>query len=144
MKIGDLAKVSGLSVHTIRYYETIGLLPRPHRDGSGHRQYGTDILGWLDFLGHLKSTGMGIADMVAYARLRDEGAHTAEARRTMLETQKDKVEAQIALLQSTLPILEKKIALYHDMEHAHLLEADNARQSSSTIQPDHRRDHQRP
>jgi DNA-binding transcriptional MerR regulator len=40
MRIGELAKRSRLSVHTIRYYEAIGLLPCPGRDQSGKRSYG--------------------------------------------------------------------------------------------------------
>lgn len=125
MKIGDLAALSGLSVHTIRYYEKVGLLPKAHRDGGGRRQYGAEIADWLRFLGHLKSTGMGIADMVHYAKLRAQGPETAKDRRLMLEDQRQKVMDQIASLQATLPILEHKIALYQDIEKAHLLEADH-------------------
>nr|WP_321445805.1 MerR family transcriptional regulator [uncultured Cohaesibacter sp.] len=125
MKIGDLASLSGLSVHTIRYYEKVGLLPKAHRDGGGQRQYGTEITKWLRFLGHLKATGMGIADMVRYAQLRAQGPQTAKERRLMLEEQQQKVIDQIATLQATLPILEHKIALYHDIEQAHILEADH-------------------
>ena len=125
MKIGDLATLSGLSVHTIRYYEKVGLLPEAHRDAGGRRQYGSDIADWLRFLGHLKSTGMGIADMVRYAQLRAQGPETAEERRKMLEDQHENVRDQIAALQSTLPILERKIAIYRDIERAHILEADD-------------------
>jgi DNA-binding transcriptional MerR regulator len=134
MKIGDLATLSGLSVHTIRYYEKVGLLPHAARDDSGHRQYGEDIVGWLRFLGHLKATGMGISQMVDYARLRTEGPSTADARRQMLEAQRESVLAQIAKLQAVLPVLDKKIALYHDMEQAHLLEADGAMETRHDTQ----------
>jgi DNA-binding transcriptional MerR regulator len=55
MRIGELARRSGLSVHTIRYYEAIGLLPYPSRDQSGKRSYNATILAWIDFLGRLKA-----------------------------------------------------------------------------------------
>ena len=55
MKIGDLARRSGLSVHTIRYYERIGLLPRADRDASGHRDYDAAILTWIGFLDRIKA-----------------------------------------------------------------------------------------
>ncbi|PLW75797.1 MerR family transcriptional regulator [Cohaesibacter celericrescens] len=129
MKIGDLANLSGLSVHTIRYYEKVGLLPPAHRDTGGQRQYSSEIAGWLRFLRHLKSTGMGISDMVRYAQLRAKGTETAQERRQMLEIQRDKVVQQIALLQSTLPILDKKIDIYRDMERAHIMEADHDNRS---------------
>ena len=131
MKIGNLARLTGLSVHTIRYYEKIGLLPDASRDEGGRRQYGMEIANWLTFLKHLKSTGMGISDMVRYAQLRAEGSQTATARRQMLEDQQAKVRQQIKELQDTLPVLDKKIEIYKDMEQAHVMEADHERDTST-------------
>ena len=79
MKIGELARRSGLTGHTIRYYERIGLLPRAPRDRAGRRDYDAAILDWIEFLGRLKTTGMPIREMLVYARLRAEGASTAGA-----------------------------------------------------------------
>ncbi|SNY91863.1 DNA-binding transcriptional regulator, MerR family [Cohaesibacter sp. ES.047] len=137
MKIGDLAAKTGLSVHTIRYYEKIGLLPDAHRDAGGRRQYGMEITNWLTFLKHLKTTGMGISRMVRYARLRAEGPHTATERRQMLEDQRADVQTQIRRLQETLPVLDKKIAIYLDMENAHIMEASNDRSTKQIprVQP---------
>jgi DNA-binding transcriptional MerR regulator len=60
MKIGELAKRSGLTAHTIRYYERIGLLPYADRNQSRHRDYDASILTWIEFAdpGHaaLRST----------------------------------------------------------------------------------------
>ena len=85
MKIGELAKRSGLTGHTIRYYERIGLLPRAERDRSNQRDYDAAILRWIEFLGRLKTTGMPIREMLVYARLRAEGASTTQERRALLE-----------------------------------------------------------
>ncbi|WP_052711504.1 MerR family DNA-binding transcriptional regulator [Elstera litoralis] len=60
MKIGDLAARCGLSVHTLRYYERIGLLPRIARDQGQQRVYDSAALVWIAFLGRLKTTGMPI------------------------------------------------------------------------------------
>jgi DNA-binding transcriptional MerR regulator len=103
-----LAKRSGLSVHTIRYYETIGLLPRPNRDRSGQRAYDVSILAWIDFLQRLKTAGMPIKKMISYADLWQLGPATA-ARRKLLEEQQESVRARIAELRSCLGVLEKKI-----------------------------------
>ncbi len=130
MKIGNLARLTGLSVHTIRYYEKIGLLPDASRDAGGRRQYGMEIASWLTFLKHLKATGMGISDMVRYAQLRAEGPHTATARREMLEAQQQTVLKQIEDLQATLPVLDQKINFYRDMEKAHVMEAGHATDTS--------------
>jgi 4-carboxymuconolactone decarboxylase len=70
MRIGEIARLSGLSAHTLRYYERIGLLPYADRDRSGQRDYDASILAWTEFLGRLKTTGMPIREMLRYAALR--------------------------------------------------------------------------
>ncbi|MGX7742793.1 MerR family transcriptional regulator [Rhodopseudomonas parapalustris] len=112
MKIGDLARRTGLTAHTLRYYERIGLLPRASRDSSGQRDYDASILVWIAFLGRLKTTGMPIRDMLAYARLRARGAATEDARRILLQQHRDKVQAHVAELQACLTVLDTKIAGY--------------------------------
>ena len=74
MKIGELAKRSGLTAHTIRYYERIGLIPHAVRDESRQRDYDASILIWIEFLGRLKTAGLPIREMLRYAALRDCGA----------------------------------------------------------------------
>jgi DNA-binding transcriptional MerR regulator len=86
MKIGELAKQSGLSAHTIRYYERIGLLPFADRDQSGQRDYDASILVWIEILGRLKTTGMPIQNMLRYAALRDLGGSTEKERHDLLVT----------------------------------------------------------
>jgi DNA-binding transcriptional MerR regulator len=112
MKIGDLAKRTGTSVHTIRYYERIGLLPRAHRDPSRHRDYDIAILDWLGFIFRLKTTGMPIRQMLRYAALRDRGAETQGERQRLLEEHRAHVAAHIAELQAGLIVLDTKIAGY--------------------------------
>ncbi|MCW5693165.1 MAG: MerR family transcriptional regulator [Pseudolabrys sp.] len=112
MKIGELAKRSGLSAYTIRYYERIGLLPRAHRDSSGQRDYGASILNWTEFLDRLKTTGMPIREMLRYAALRDGGVSTEAARRALLEQHRERVRAHVAELQACLLVLDTKIAGY--------------------------------
>lgn len=112
MKIGDLATRCGLSAHTLRYYERIGLLPRVPRDGSRQRDYDPAILEWIEFLRRLKTTGMPIRDMLRYARLREQGAATEGQRRRLLEDHRDKIRAHAAELTASLAILERKIEGY--------------------------------
>lgn len=116
MKIGELAKRSGLSAHTIRYYERIGLLPHAGRDLSRQRNYDASILVWIDFLGRLKTTGMPIRDMLRYARLREAGAATHAERRELLEEHRARVRAHVADLQANLLVLDTKIAGYADLD----------------------------
>ena len=112
MKIGQLAECSGLSVHTIRYYERIGLMPPPDRDGGGRRDYDPAILDWTRFLDRLKATGMPIREMRRYAALRAEGPATGPARRALLEAHREGVRARIAALTEGLSVLDAKIDGY--------------------------------
>lgn len=121
MKIGELAKISGLSAHTIRYYERIGLLPYAGRNRSSQRDYDASILVWIEFLGRLKTTGMPIRDMLRYARLRESGSDTETERRLLLERHRDRVRHHVAELNASLLVLDDKIGFYADrqrrMEH---------------------------
>ncbi len=56
--IQQIASMTGLSTHTLRYYEKIGLIKNVQRDQTGYRQY-TDVdLAWIQFLIRLRVTGM--------------------------------------------------------------------------------------
>src|SRR5215207_11502027 len=56
--IGDVARLSGLSIDTLRYYDRAGLLGAVHRDGGGRRVFDRDTLGLLDVVLRLRRTGM--------------------------------------------------------------------------------------
>lgn len=116
MKIGQLARRSGLSAHTLRYYERIGLLPRADRDGSGQRDYDVSILIWIEFLRRLKTTGMPIREMLRYAALRERGPATGAERRALLEAHRETVRAHVAELQACLLVLDSKIGGYANAE----------------------------
>ena len=112
MMIGELVWRSGLSAHTIRYYERIGLLPYADRNRSGRRNYDASILTWIAFLDRLKTTGMPIREMLHYATLREQGAETEPERRNLLEAHRERVRAKITELKASLLVLDTKIGSY--------------------------------
>ena len=116
MKIGELARRSGLTATTIRYYERIGLLPRVDRDRSRQRDYDASILVWIEFLGRLKTTGMPLREMLLYARLRQEGDATGPQRRRLLEAHRERVRAHVDALTGCLLVLDAKIGGYAESE----------------------------
>ncbi|MEU8760619.1 MerR family transcriptional regulator [Streptomyces sp. NPDC048659] len=110
--ISEVAALTGLSAHTLRWYERIGLMPHVDRSHTGQRRFTGRDLDWLAFVGKLRLTGMSVADMVRYAELVREGPHTHAARRTLLETTRRDVLTRIAELQDTLAVLDLKIDHY--------------------------------
>ena len=116
--IAEAAERSGLSAHTLRYYERIGLIHPVGRGANGHRRYGRDDLEWLALLTKLRATGMPIRQMVDYAQLVREGDHTATRRREMLESHRAAIQAQLTELNETAEVLDRKIAMYREMERS--------------------------
>ncbi|WP_055588447.1 MerR family transcriptional regulator [Peterkaempfera griseoplana] len=112
--ISEVAARSGLTAHTLRWYERIGLLERIDRSYSGQRRYSDKDLGWLSFLGKLRLTGMSVADMVRYAELVRAGEQTVGERHQLLYDHREEVRQRIADLQATLVVLDYKISLYSD------------------------------
>lgn len=112
MKIGELVQRAGLTAHTIRYYERIGLLPYADRNQSGQRDYDASILSWIEFIGRLKATGMPIREMLRYAALRERGVATEAERRELLQRHRERVRVQVAELSDCLLVLDTKIAGY--------------------------------
>jgi DNA-binding transcriptional MerR regulator len=116
--ISEVAALTGLTAHTLRWYERIGLMPHIDRSHTGQRRYSNRDLDWLDLVGKLRLTGMPVADMVRYAELVREGDHTYGERFELLETTREDVLARIAELQGTLAVLDRKISFYADAGRA--------------------------
>jgi DNA-binding transcriptional MerR regulator len=112
LTIQEFAKASGLTVHTLRYYERIGLIHRVARAQSGHRRYSQADAHWVEFLNKLRATGMSIRDMRIYAELQRQGDATLARRVEMLEKLRDQVEARVAELRENLQLLRFKIKVY--------------------------------
>ncbi|WP_335983205.1 MULTISPECIES: MerR family transcriptional regulator [Streptomycetaceae] len=110
--IGEVAAFTGLSAHTLRWYERIGLMPHVDRSHTGQRRFTNRDLDWLAFVGNLRLTGMPVADMVAYAELVRAGEHTFGERHALLESTRADVVRRIAELQGTLTVLDRKIDTY--------------------------------
>ncbi|MBO1418281.1 MerR family transcriptional regulator [Streptomyces sp. FH025] len=110
--IGEVAAASGLTAHTLRWYERIGLLDPVDRAAGGQRRYCDADLHRLAFLGRLRLTGMSVADMLRYVDMARRGEQTYGERRQLLEAQREEVRQRIADLRATLSVLDYKIDLY--------------------------------
>ncbi|MCC6615844.1 MAG: MerR family transcriptional regulator [Anaerolineae bacterium] len=128
LTIQEAAEVIGLSAHTLRYYERIGLIHPINRASNTHRRYTRDDVGWLDFLNKLRATGMSIRQMQAYAQLQREGDVTLPERVEMLKLHRQEVEAHMDVLREFLKLICYKIELYEGI----LAEAEAAIEDSTT------------
>ncbi|SHL06011.1 DNA-binding transcriptional regulator, MerR family [Actinacidiphila paucisporea] len=116
--ISEVAAFTGMSAHTLRWYERIGLMPHVDRSNTGQRRFSNRDLDWLAFVGKLRLTGMPVADMVTYAELVREGKRTEPQRKALLEATRTDVVQRIAELQDTLTVLDYKIGTYAGAEQA--------------------------
>ena len=114
LSIAEAAGISGLSAHTLRYYERAGLLEPVGRNASGHRRYREPDLERIAFLARLRATGMPIRDVRRYAGLMQVGEATNAARLARLEKHRDAVLAGLASTAKNLELIEWKINFYKE------------------------------
>jgi len=115
LTIKQVADLTGLSVHTLRYYERVGLIHPIDRADNSHRRYTHNDIGWIDFLMKLRATGMSIHDMQKYAELQRAGDVTLAERVEMLKALQGAVEAHIDELHEHLKLIRYKIAFYGEI-----------------------------
>ena len=109
--IGEAAEKCGLTQHTLRWYERIGLLDPIERGSDGRRRFTDGDLDWLSLLTKLRATGMPVKDMQRYAELVRSGAGHAE-RLELLKRHREEVRRALASQRETLKLLEAKIGTY--------------------------------
>jgi DNA-binding transcriptional MerR regulator len=112
MNMSEFSKLTGLSSHTLRYYEKISLLKNIQRNSSGHRFYTNKDVEWISFIIRLKETGMPLDDILKYAQLREQGAASLFERQQLLENHRVILKAHIESQLHHLDALEQKIDLY--------------------------------
>jgi len=112
LTIREVAARTGITTHTLRYYERIGLVHHVPRAKSGHRRYGEEDLAWIELLKKLHTTEMPIRKMLAYARLARRGASTIAARKQLLEEHREELAAKVEHLQATLATIDRKLLAY--------------------------------
>ena len=113
--IAEAAERLGLTTDTLRYYERDGLLVEtPGRAPSGHRRYTDNDLGWITMITRLRSTGMPIRTVRAYADLCRQGDGNELARLDLLYQHRDRVLAQLAQVTDHLGAINRKIGIYEE------------------------------
>lgn len=114
LRIGELAQRTGKSIHALRYYESIGLLPFVGRDAGGRRRYDGQHVEWLFLLERLKRTGMSLAQMQEYATLVSQGKDTIDKRVELLEEHLRVIDRQMEELAHSRELLLAKLDFYRN------------------------------
>ena len=103
--IGEFSRLTGLGIHTLRYYEQEGLIA-PERNSGNRRRYSDRDIAWISFIKRLK--------IKRYAQLRAEGNPTLQARLEMLVQHRQALNEQIMQLQEHRDRLDEKIDFYRN------------------------------
>lgn len=113
LAIAEVAASTGLSAHTLRYYERDGLmLTAVARTSSGRRTYAPADVRWLTTLTRLRGTGMTIRELHGYADLVRAGTGNEAERLVLLRRHREAVLARLAQVTADLEAVERKIDLY--------------------------------
>ncbi|HEY6424376.1 MAG TPA: MerR family transcriptional regulator [Pseudonocardiaceae bacterium] len=111
LAIGEVAEVTGISAHTLRYYERIGLVG-VGRDASDRRVYDREALGRVVFVTRLRMSDMPIRDIARYLALVSQGEASVPARLALMQAHRESIVHRLQDLQAALAVIDYKIATY--------------------------------
>ncbi|TCC23416.1 MULTISPECIES: MerR family transcriptional regulator [Kribbella] len=111
LSIAEASELTGLTAHTLRYYERIGLLD-VRRDSAGYRSYDRRAMARIVFISRLRASGMPIGTISHYLELVLEGDHTEPQRLALMQEHRDRIQRQLRDLQLALAVTDYKITVY--------------------------------
>jgi len=107
LKIGQVAKQSGLTVETVRYYEQRGLIPEPQRLDSGYRVYPESILTRLNFINRCKDLGFSLQEISELLSIQIDPDNSSALVKEQVEHKIELVKEKISELQKLQGSLEQ-------------------------------------
>lgn len=110
--IQEVSKRTGLSSHTLRYYEKEGLISGVERTPGGFRQYSDEDMEALGLICCLKNTGMPLQEIARFVALTRQGDHTLEERVNMLRTHRENVLSRMEEMQKHLEKVTWKLNFF--------------------------------
>ena len=115
LSISEAASATGVTAHTLRYYERAGLMLDPvDRAESTHRRYSERDIDWVVLLTRMRGTGMPIRLIRRYAELVRAGDGNEEERLALLEEHRRGVLRQLEEVASNLEAIDNKIRIYRE------------------------------
>ena len=115
MLIAQVCKKYDLTADTIRYYERIGLLPTIPRTENGIRNFNEESCKWIEFIKCMRNAGMEIDILLEYVNLFKKGKSTVQARKELLQEQREKLAEKQKNINTTIERLDYKLELYDEI-----------------------------
>ena len=115
MTISEVSKKYDLTSDTLRYYERIGLLTNVPRNQNGIRNYDEKACKRIEFIKCMRNAGVEIEILIEYMTLFEQGKTTVNARKNLLEEQKEKLSEKQKSISETLARLDYKIKIYEEI-----------------------------
>ena len=132
--VGEIAHISGIPAHTLRYYDREGLLPGIERSEGGIRRFKEEDFQTLFIIECLKSSGLSIKEIRRYMELAEAGDGTIAERKAIFEERREKLAAQIAALRQTMDLIDYKCWFYDVAEAAGTCAASSWASASSMVE----------
>jgi DNA-binding transcriptional MerR regulator len=128
MFISELAKKTGLTIHTIRFYEEEGLLDKRHirRGTNNYRYYSPEAIERLKLIKQAQATGFTIAELKELAEAYDAGSLTNDQQVISLRRKVEAISRQIAELEQLQTTLLNKLVVLEKKEKVSARQDDNA------------------
>lgn len=110
--VTEAAKISGLSAHTLRYYDDLGLFPFLQRTQGDKRLFSDADMQWVQLIECLRNTGMPISEVKNYVELCLKGNSTLNERLEIVKRQETIMKEQIKEMRKHLKLLQFKKNYY--------------------------------
>ncbi len=110
--IQEVCRKTGLTAHTLRYYEKEGLLTGVARSTGGFRQYSDEDMEWLGLICCLKNTGMPLQEIARFVQLAHQGDRTLEERVELLKEHREKLISRMEEMQKYLEKITWKVNFF--------------------------------
>lgn len=115
MTIAEVSKKYDITPDTLRYYERIGLIPTIPRTENGIRNFDEKSCRWIEFIKCMRNAGMEIEILLEYINLFKKGKITVQARKELLEEQRNKLVEKQKNINATIERLDYKLKLYDEI-----------------------------
>jgi MerR family copper efflux transcriptional regulator len=132
MRIGEVARRTGVTAKTIRYYEDVGVMPPPSRTPNHYRDYGPDAVDRLTFVREAQESGLSLAEIASILELRGQGEPTCQHVAELLSRHLEDVDRRIEVLRASREVYLTLIERARTLEPADCTDPNRCQTISTT------------